>query len=297
MINLDRAVRYFLRVADQCSLSRAACDLQLSESGLSRALSALEGHLGRTLFVRTGRGMDLTDAGRELARIARPAYAQVDVTLTQLREQAAIQEGGLRIAMVHTVSYYFMSELFAHFVRTHARVSLHVLARSSPDVVALVEGKKADVGLVYRSAVATAAVDVTPLFVDEMCLVSRAQNAPGPNPIDLTTVCTPLVGFPEAYALRRMLKYAGLDDRVVAVAETLNAMLQLSSAGIGSCVLPTQIPVSVLKEYGLTKTPIRSPVLRKPVVAIVHRDVPHDALARKLVSTARARLKCQGCYE
>jgi hypothetical protein len=64
MENLDRQVRYFIKIAELKSLSRAADSLDLTQSGLSRQLATLEAYLGKPLFSRTGRGVELTAAGQ-----------------------------------------------------------------------------------------------------------------------------------------------------------------------------------------------------------------------------------------
>ncbi|MBV2179648.1 MAG: LysR family transcriptional regulator [Castellaniella sp.] len=284
---LDRPVRYFLKIAELSSLSRAAEDLGLSQSGLSRTLASLESHLGKPLFLRTGRGMEITEAGRKLAEAAAPAYTMIDDMLAQLRDREGLTQGNLSIAIIHTVSYYFASALLSRFVGKHSQVNLTVLARSSPEVVELVEKGKADIGLVYDSAVASDRLESTPLFMDEMCLIARAQDLPDGVPVDLARSPLTLVGFPEPYALRRMLKSAGLDERVVVVAETVDAMLQLSATGIGACVLPANIPTPLLRDYGLVKAPLQAPGLQRLVVAIVRQDIGTGSLARQLLSMAQ----------
>jgi hypothetical protein len=69
MGDLDlRAVRYFLVLAEEMHYGRAARRLDLSRSGLSRAISALERQLALQLLVRSGHGLRLTAAGGWLAR-------------------------------------------------------------------------------------------------------------------------------------------------------------------------------------------------------------------------------------
>jgi LysR family transcriptional activator of glutamate synthase operon len=145
MDSFDRQIRYFLKIAEVRSLSRAAEDLDCTQPGLSRQLAALEAHLGRALFSRTGRGMDLTDAGRQLLEAVGPAFASIDGALRALRAQDELR-GALRLASVHTLSYYFIGEVMAKFSQQYGMVSLSVMGRSSPDVVELVESGKADVG-------------------------------------------------------------------------------------------------------------------------------------------------------
>ena len=66
MDSLDRQLRYFLKIASLKSLSRAAEALDQTQPGLSRQLATLESCLGQPLFVRNGRGVELTEAGRGL---------------------------------------------------------------------------------------------------------------------------------------------------------------------------------------------------------------------------------------
>jgi len=231
--------------------------------------------------------MVLTAAGSKLVEAAAPAYAKIDDILIQLRDREGVTQGNLSIAIIHTVSYYFASDLLSRFVGRHKQVNLNVMARSSPEVVDLVEKGKADIGFVYDSAVATDTLESCPLFVDEMCLIGRQRDMPKRMPVDLARTDLPLVGFPEPYALRRMLRSAGLDERVVVVAETVDAMLQLSSTGIGACVLPAKIPETLLRDYGLVKIPLSAPGLQRLVVAIVRRDISEGSLARQLLTMAQ----------
>ena len=81
MENIDRQIRYFLKIADRKSLSRAADSLDLTQSGLSKQLAALEMCVGKPLFSRTGRGVELTDTGKVLLDAAKTGYAIIDEAL------------------------------------------------------------------------------------------------------------------------------------------------------------------------------------------------------------------------
>jgi len=263
----DRQLRYFVRIAELKSLSRAAEDLDQTQSGLSRQLAALEAHVGKPLFVRTGRGVELTEAGTRLLDGILPAYRSIDQTLEAVRQREGVTQGSVRLATVHTLSYYFMAEVVAQFVSSREHVNLSVMGRSSPEVVALVESGKADIGFVYDAAVASDALASSPLFDDDMCLIVR-RGVDVADGVDLGAMALRLVGFPPHYALRKMIHSAGLQPEFVAEAETIDAMLKLVSSGVGACILPSRIPEKLLTDYGLRKVGIRSPVLRRRVVAI-----------------------------
>lgn len=282
----DRQLRYFMRIAELKSLSRAAEDLDQTQSGLSRQLAALEAHVGKPLFVRTGRGVELTEAGARLLDGVLPAYRSIDQTLEAVRQREGVTQGSVRLATVHTLSYYFMAEVVAQFVSSREHVNLSVMGRSSPEVVALVESGKADIGFVYDAAVASDNLASTPLFDDDMCLIVR-RGVDVADRVDLGAMALRLVGFPPHYALRKMIHSAGLQPEFVAEAETIDAMLKLVSSGVGACILPSRIPEKLLTDYGLRKVAIASPVLRRRVVAITLAQRQPLPLVGELLDCAR----------
>lgn len=179
----DRQLRYFIKIAELSSLSAAAEALDVSQSGPSRQLAALETNLGHSLFSRTGRGVELTEAGRMLLNGIRQHYGQIDAVFQAAQAQEL--EGTLRVAAIHTLSHYFASDLFTHFVSQYRHVNLSVLARSSLDVVDLVEKGRADIGFVYDSVVASLTLDSYELFDDEMCFVIKHEEGVEHSPVDI----------------------------------------------------------------------------------------------------------------
>jgi len=287
MKNRDQQLRLFLEIAQCGSLSRAADALDLTQSGLSKQLSSLETFLGQRLFERHGRGVALTDAGRKLDDVARPAYALVDKAILQLQEHQGVTEGTLRVATIHTLSYHFFGEVMATFMSQRPKVNVTMLGRSSPEVVELVESGKADIGFVYDTAVASDAVEITQLFRENMCLVVHEQSPLAMQPdIDLREHPLPLIVFPPHYAIRRMLHANGLDANVAAEVETVDAMLKLASVTLGQCVLPDRIPTKLLQEYHLTRIKIVGPALERSIVAITRRDRVKTALSVLMLEIA-----------
>jgi len=295
MEDLDEKIRRFVKIAELKSVSKAADVLDLTQSGLSRQLAALEIHVGKQLFTRTGRGVELTDVGRILLEAAEAGYALVDDAVETIRDKEGVTQGNVRLATVHTVSYYFTAEVVASFVGQRQKVNLSLLARSSLEVVELVENGRADLGFVYDTMVASPDLRSIPLFVDEMCLIV-GRNASLSDGVDLMRGPPRMVGFPRGqYALRRMLEGGGLQLEFAAEAETVDAMLRLVASGVGACVLPCRMPDNVIQDHGLKKIKIANPPMRRKVVAIFRGDRPLSGLIGQLldaaVSTARETAK------
>ena len=81
-------IRYFVAVAEEGHVGRAARALHVSQPPLSRHIAALEEELGAPLFARNARGMALLDAGRTFYAHARRILDEIDAARRTLRTVA-----------------------------------------------------------------------------------------------------------------------------------------------------------------------------------------------------------------
>src|SRR5437868_4864096 len=80
-----RQLRYFVAVADEGSISRAAKKIFLTQPALSRQIRALEDEIGQCLLERQPHSIRLTAAGEALQREARELLAHAEQTLERVR--------------------------------------------------------------------------------------------------------------------------------------------------------------------------------------------------------------------
>ncbi|WP_409468141.1 LysR family transcriptional regulator [Streptomyces sp. HC307] len=100
-----RHVRYFLALAEERHFSRAAERLHVVQSALSQQIKQLEKELGTTLFTRSTRRVELTEAGRHLVTYARSILAEVTRAEDQMSLLATGQAGRVSIGFVGTATY------------------------------------------------------------------------------------------------------------------------------------------------------------------------------------------------
>lgn len=140
-LSLDR-LSSFLAIAEAGGLSRAAPGEPVRQSQLSRQLKELETALGRPLFLRTGRGMELTAAGRALARVVRElAQGLTDV--------AASEEGPVRVSLGGGDSV--LQWLVLPRLPALEGLELELGALGSDGVVSALQDHRIDLGLLRAS--------------------------------------------------------------------------------------------------------------------------------------------------
>lgn len=95
-----RQLEHFVTTADFGSTRRAAETLYTSQSSVSKNISMLEEELGVTLFVRSNRGVSLTEAGREFYGQAHTVLQNVRL-MKQMGRQKKIQENQHILLSIH----------------------------------------------------------------------------------------------------------------------------------------------------------------------------------------------------
>src|SRR3954465_13643639 len=108
-----RLIRYFVAVAQEGNVTRAAERLHVAQPSLSAAVRQLEGQLGVDLLQRTGRGISLPPAGELLLQQGRELLDHADAVAEAVRERGAPRAGRLRLGMTPTARYGAGPELLA----------------------------------------------------------------------------------------------------------------------------------------------------------------------------------------
>ena len=116
----------YARVADLGSFSKAAQELGLPKSTISRRITALEHALGERLLLRTTRRQNLTEFGSLLLEHARQVVAEVEA-VGMLRELRRAQPSGrLRVSMPGDVGHLMLAEAIADFLLRYPEITLEL---------------------------------------------------------------------------------------------------------------------------------------------------------------------------
>lgn len=122
-MNLDQ-LQVFLVVARHLHFSRAADELYITQPAVSASIAKLEAGFGVKLFHRIGRRVELTDAGRFLAREGQRLLEQVSQLERRLLEFNALKRGVITIGASFTVGNYWLPAALKQFHDAHPNIEV-----------------------------------------------------------------------------------------------------------------------------------------------------------------------------
>ncbi|WP_030673575.1 LysR family transcriptional regulator [Streptomyces sp. NRRL B-1347] len=303
-------LRSLVELSRRGTVTAVAAALGYTPGGVSQQLAALERATGHGLLRRTGRRVELTEAGRTLARHAERILATEADALAALERTRSEITGVLRVALFATAAAELLPQALRRAREAHP--GLEIQTREMPDVDAVYD------------AVASSAVDLAlgldypddpiprdptlrllPLHTERFALATppgllpaTRAGAPGEGPAPLPLRATQplpwILPSPHSHygrAVRTACRRAGVEPRVQHEVTDTAATLALVEAGIG--VTPVTPLMLRLRPSQVDVVPLADPPLRR--VVAVHRTTadPLPALAA-LVTVLRTPPQPQG---
>jgi DNA-binding transcriptional LysR family regulator len=267
----------FLEVARARSVSRAADSLFLTQPALTARIQGLERDLGAQLFVRTPRGMKLTEAGDAFL----PYAARAIETLADGRRMVnAFERGGagkLALGAAPAVSTYVLPAVLARFSVGHPRVAVSVRTGHSEELLDLVVRDRVDLGLVR--ALRHPDIASTPLYEDRLLLVVEPEHRFAlTGSIELAQIAgEQLVLFDRTSSYTELtnalFRGAGVVPLGVMELDNIEAAKKMVQQGFGVALLPQTAVAAELEAGLLCEIEIEdAEPVRRQIVAIRRRD-------------------------
>ena len=143
-----RLLKYFLMVAREENITKAANLLHITQPTLSRQLIQLEEELGVTLFQRSKHRIILTEDGMLLRRRANEIISLMEKTQQELTKECDDLVGEISIGCGETQNMSYLSQKIKEFHRVHPLVKFHIHSTTADEIKERIENGLLDMGLV-----------------------------------------------------------------------------------------------------------------------------------------------------
>lgn len=289
-----RQLRYFIAVAEEENIGRAAKRLHISQPPLTRQIKQIEDELGVSLFNRTPRGMELTDVGRLFLEEARNIEILFDQATERTLQAAQGRLGRLDVAIFGSGIINAIPQIMQAFTETHPDVKVHLHQMNKGEQIEALRQRRINVGF---NRMLVPLPDITSelvltenllLAVNERHPLSRLDSIPFAALKDHPLILFPSVGRPNFIdKVIRICGELGFFPQIAQEVGDAVTGVALVAAGFGICVVPKSLtaltlqgvvfrPISDLRDHWavdlscIYRTCDESPILKEFLKTVRH---------------------------
>ena len=298
-----RQLRYFLAIAEHGTFSKAAGKVYVAQSALSHQLAQLEDELGAQLFVRSRRGVELTEAGTVFHTYATSILRQVEDAASSVAGLTDSPAGKVVFGIPHSASHALALPLLKAVRQELPNVQLELTEELTGNLTRQLLAGSLHMAILFDDGTLDDFI-AEPLVSEKMSLIYRPESkvdAPRKASISFRdALAKPLILPAQPHGVRPLIEQqavqAGLlAPNVVADISSISILRTSLLAGLGCTILPVMPLKAELDNGALVALPIRAPQVLRVVALCRSRHIPLSTAAASVGAlTAKVvRALCQ----
>ena len=249
-----RHLRYFIAVAEEKHVTRAAERLGMQQPPLSQQIRALERELDVQLFHRKPRGVELTDAGAALLIDARAILSHINHAFAATRRTARGEQGRISVGFTSSAPFHpFVPRIVRAYREAYPLVSLTLEESGTAELIDDLRDERIDAAFVRTAISKHEGLIVAPLLEEAMVLalphahgLARRTKSGEPVPmkalVDETFILYRRLSGPGLYdAILAACAAAGFSPRIGQETPRIVSTLSLVAAGLGISLVPESL--------------------------------------------------------
>ena len=135
-MNIDfELYRIFYVVANHCNITKASEELSISQPAISKSIKNLEEQLGGQLFVRTKRGVVLTEEGKEFYNYIKQAIEYINNAENKFTDLINLETGCIKIGISTTLTKEFLLPYLEEFHSLYPKIDIQVITNLTSDLM------------------------------------------------------------------------------------------------------------------------------------------------------------------
>ncbi|MGN7457961.1 LysR substrate-binding domain-containing protein [Paenibacillus pasadenensis] len=288
------ALRLFRHVADTGSVTRASERMRISQPAITSQIRKLEGELGVRLLEPDGRGIRLTDAGRQVDELARRLFA-VEQQIERLAHGYAEGSlGQIRLAATYLPANYLLPAWLARFRQRYDDVELSVRTTNSSEAMRLLLAVEVDLAL-YGGLPEVHPADIRSeeLFRDELWFVVSPDHRYAGRTVPLERmVAEPFVqrepGSSTRERLLALCRTHSVPEPTISLQfNGLHESIRAVAAGYGASFVSSLVVRDAVRRGELSRVEVEGVRLHNSIALCTRRGEPLPPAAAALAELIR----------
>ena len=240
-----RHLKYFMEVAEQKSFSKAARNLHISQSAISRMIKSLEDELGVVLFIRNAKTVEITAPGIIFLNYAKRCLFIFEHLKSDFENEFNLKQDTIEIGLPPITDAHVFAKLLGEFKKNYPQIAIKLYEHGSKVIETSVQEGVIDVGIICT--IPNNEFESFFLSEDEMCVVM-----PKGYPLEEHQVVPmklladyPLVLYRDDFNMHDDImtncKKIGFTPKIVFETSQRELMLQTVASGLGVAILPSRL--------------------------------------------------------
>ena len=287
---LLRHIRYFLAVAEHRNFTRAAEALHVSQPTLSQQIMQLEDTLRVQLLDRSGRTIQLTDAGTAYLHYAQRALQDLDAGKRAIHDVQELTRGALRLGVPPTFAAYLIGPLLEKYNRRYPNITLNLIEMPQDRLEALLNDDAVDVGIGFDN-IRMPDIESQGLFVEALAMMvgkshrlARKRAAVTLREFESEALALLSGEFATRELVDAYCRQYGVVPRVAIEANSIGAVIELIRRGTLATVLPAAI---TRQNNGLHLLDPEPALPRRTVAILLRKGAYRSAATRAFIALAQ----------
>lgn len=164
-MNIDLNLYYvFYIVAKYGNITRAAEELFVSQPSVTQSIKSLENQIGATLFIRTKKGVNLTEEAKVLFKFVEEGIHYIENGEKKFQELMELEEGTLKIGASTTVTEHVLLPYLQEFQKRYPKIAISITNHLTSDLVRLLRNGTVDILALNLPTKEAPDLDITPFL-------------------------------------------------------------------------------------------------------------------------------------
>jgi len=290
-------LKAFLAVVKKGGFERAMESIHLSQPAISIRVKELEKQIGADLFKRSGRRIELTDAGRIVSEYADRLMIVLDEMTLALDELKGFKRGQLRCGATTTIAVHLLPKVLVRFKKEFPKVEIKVVVEKTAEIEKQILANELDIGMVSGTINNPSAFNIFHYLTDELVLIAPRSHPLAKRPkVSLRQIAKYPLILRDKGSLPRLIidesfRAAGLSYNCMMVIETSEALKKAVAEGLGCSITPS-CSIQLEKQTNtLAYARIVGSPMKREFRAITHKDKKLLGPAKPFLDLLRAEAR------
>lgn len=279
----------FLSVAESGNISRSSKQLFISQPAVSKALMNLEKNLKCTLFIRSSRGVKLTEEGRLLYEYVKKGFDSISMGEERIKRISELGIGHLRIGVSITLCKYLLLPYLNHFVREYPHIKITIENQSSYHTLKQLEDKSLDIGLVAKPETDKVFSFYTLGEVEDIFVTTQAyldNLLVREEDTDIFSYANIMLLNEENISRKFIEDYFrkyNIKPKHILEVSSMDLLIEFAKTGLGVACVIRGLVLEELKQGTLINIPLKNPVNKREVGFAINKDAYLSDSLRKFI--------------